>query len=45
MVQLFQYEVIASAILDRLLHKYHVVSIAGKSYRNYESLKLNEEIE
>ncbi|BAC44339.1 IS232 putative ATP-binding protein IstB [Malacoplasma penetrans HF-2] len=43
--KLFQDEVIASAILDILLHKSHVVSIAGKSYRNYESLKLKEEIE
>lgn len=35
---MFKDETIARAILDRLLHKSHVMSINGKSYRTYESL-------
>lgn len=46
--KMFCDETIASAILDRLLHKSHVITINGKSYRTYESLsekdKLNESI-
>lgn len=35
--KMFQNETIASAILDRLLHKSHVISINGKSYRTHEA--------
>ena len=35
--KMFQNETIASAILNRLLHKSHVISINGKSYRTHEA--------
>ena len=35
--------VMANAILDRILHHAHVVTITGKSYRLKDQMKPNEE--
>lgn len=42
--KMFQDETIASAILDRLLHKSHVITINGKSYRTYESINNKDKV-
>ncbi|WP_304581870.1 ATP-binding protein [Dubosiella newyorkensis] len=36
---MFQDPVMANAILDRILHHAHVVSITGKSYRMKDHIK------
>ncbi len=40
--ELFGCEIIATAILDRLLHHSVIISINGKSYRTYQALKENQ---
>ena len=41
---LFEDPTIASAILDRLLHHSHVITIVGDSYRTKDLMKKDEEI-